>query len=419
LLRVALVGGCGASGESDEVTGTESEGAGPSTSAGPTGSTEPTSGPGTSTTTTGTSTTGDPSSGSGDPTSSSASFRIAQYNIELLDEVDLADPPSAQLGAAVDVISRFSPDILCVEEIQYDFDAADPGPGSFNDGAQNAARLAMLLDAAGSGAPYTDTLITHGNEGTAWSGYEAGVHDPYFAEIGAGNPGLFGYAVVSRHPIIVDEVRVITDFAWSDLPGNMIASLEAETGIVVPEGFPLFTKALVVAPVQVEDVVIDLVILHAQVPVGHPVAPYRNHDELVAVARLLEGGLPGVAPLSDEGRFVVIGDFNADADHGDGFPDAILGLLEHPLITRFEPTGAGTVGVTPEHNTTASVCPAAGGPDPSTGMQFQLDYILPSVTHGDLIDGGMFFPDPSREPDDWAVACQASNHMLLWADLPL
>ena len=103
------------------------------------------------------------------------------------------------------------------------------------------------------------------------------------------------------------------------------------------------------------------------------------------------------------------------------FSEAINQLLDNPLITAFQPTGPGTVGVSPEKNTTASVCGSGDGllaADPATGKEFQLDYVLPSANMGASIEGGMFFPDYATEPDDWALACAASNHMLLWADVP-
>lgn len=59
---------------------------------------------------------------------------------------------------------------------------------------------------------------------------------------------------------------------------------------------------------------------------------------------------------------IVLGDLNNDPDHGDSFSDGAQMLLDHPLLTAFTPTGAGTYGVNPEQNTTASVCPSPLSP---------------------------------------------------------
>ena len=118
-------------------------------------------------------------------------------------------------------------------------------------------------------------------------------------------------------------------------------------------------------------------------------------------------------------KFILAGDFNADPDHGDAFPDAINALLDHPLVQPFQPTGAGTEGVHPEFNTVTSACPGPAETDPSSGKQFQIDYLLPAAAFGGVVDGGMFFPNPTASPADWALACAASDHMLLWAELAL
>jgi hypothetical protein len=43
---------------------------------------------------------------------------------------------------------------------------------------------------------------------------------------------------------------------------------------------------------------------------------------------------------------------------------------------------------------------------------------MPSTTIGEPTDGGVFFPDFVTEPADFDLACRASDHMMLWADIP-
>ena len=60
--------------------------------------------------------------------------------------------------------------------------------------------------------------------------------------------------------------------------------------------------------------------------------------------------------------------------------------------------------MSPEKNTTASVCGEGDGlaaGDPTTGVQYQIDYVLPSGNMEAPITGGMFYPDFVTEPDDW------------------
>jgi alkaline phosphatase D len=356
----------------------------------------------------------------GDGGSATGHVRVGTYNIEILSSRKLDTPGEPQVAAALEVIARASPDILAIQELQYDLQAGET-PGAIDE-ANNARRFADLIDGVDETGGYDHTLIVLGHSGFDWSGYDPGVHDPYFGP-GATPPGLFNVAVISRHPILVDQVELIIDLAWTDLPESSVSVLEATTGVVVPAGFPLFWTGLLVAPMDLGDEILYLVVLHTTPPHRGDIHKHRNLDQLTGLRLLVDGALPGYEDaLPSDARFVLVGDWNADGDHGDGFPEAIQQLLEHPRITPFQPTGAGTVGLSPEKNTTASVCGEGDGldaADPATGMQFQLDYVLPSANLGASITGGMFYPDFETEPDDWALACAASNHMLLWADLPL
>ena len=345
-------------------------------------------------------------------------IRVGSYNIELLSTAKLGDPNEPQLSAALEVMARVSPDIVALQELQFD---VAPGeiPGVIDE-TNNASRLAALMNAVDKAGGYGHALIALGNSGFSWSGYDAASHDPYFGPSTI-TPGLFNMAIVSRFPIMTDDVMFIADLAWTDLPEHSLSELEATAGVVVPAGFPVFGSGLLVVPVDLGGQVLYVIVLHTTPPHTGDIAKHRNLDQLTALRLLIEGTLPG-HELPADAAFVLTGDWNADGDHGDGFPEAIDQLLDHRLVTAFQPTGPGTVGVSPDKNTTASVCGEGDGlaaADPSTGMQFQLDYVLPSANIGTPIEGGMFYPDFMTAPEDWALACAASNHMLLWADLPV
>ncbi|MEZ4752177.1 MAG: hypothetical protein R3B54_16545 [Bdellovibrionota bacterium] len=68
-------------------------------------------------------------------------FRVVQYNIKELDSVKLRDAkPSEQLKAALAIIKRLKPELLSLNEMQYD----SPGVPSkdFPTKGENAARVA-------------------------------------------------------------------------------------------------------------------------------------------------------------------------------------------------------------------------------------------------------------------------------------
>lgn len=356
----------------------------------------------------------------GSPAAPPIRVRVAQYNIYFLSTAKLLDASDDQVTAAADVVARFDPDLLAINEIEFDRSDVAPAdfvPGRFNAGAHNAERLAERLNAVTPGEPYTHTLITVGNSGFVWDGPDNGVTE--FGARGLGTLGQLNYALLSRHPILEEGVRVITDLPWDALPESTLAHMQAEVGITAPAGYPLYSKALVIAPVQVADRVLYMLLLHTVPPVWDMTRPYRNYDELRGVRLLLDGSLPGVEPLPTDAKFVLLGDFNVDPDDGEALPGAIAQLLDHPRIVPFQPEGGGTAGNHPERNTQASACPSATSIDPTTDRQLQLDYLLPAATMGEPLDGGVFFPDPLGAPGDFDLACRASDHMLLWADLNL
>ncbi|MCA9665463.1 MAG: endonuclease/exonuclease/phosphatase family protein [Myxococcales bacterium] len=345
-------------------------------------------------------------------------IRVGQYNIELLNTFKLSDQENAQVDAAVQVINRFTPDIIAINEIQYPV-TNDSMPGDRDYGETNARTFANRLSAAG-GPKYDHVVITLGNWGYKWDGYDSATHDAYFRSTSNGSvPGAINSAIISRYPIVRDQVRVIVDVPWGDLQDSKVAELQQDLGVSVPAGYPVFSNALVVVPVDVEGTIVYMVLLHTTPPLNPEINKYRNRDQLLGLRQFVDGQLPNHDGLPTDARFVLAGDFNADPDHGDGFMDTIQSLLSHPSLATFNPTGAGTVGVNPEFNTTASVCPSDGSPDPAGGKQFRLDYLLPSKTLGDPIDGALFYPSRSDAPEDWKLACGASNHMFLWAELSL
>jgi 3-phytase len=234
--------------------------------------------------------------------------------------------------------------------------------------------------------------------------------------------GRFNTAVLSRYPILLDQVRVIPDIAWEDLPDNRIAEMTADLGFGVPPGFPLFEKALQVVPVQIGDDVVHLVLHHPVTPAFDDINPYRNRDELHALKLFLDGALPGVEPLPEGAKFIIIGDLNADPEDGDGIDGGIQGILEHPSVLAVFPEGAGTKGANGQRNTYLSGCGNDDGmtvADPTQKFQLQLDYLLPSATIGQPLETFLFFPDFETDREDFDLACHASDHRFLYVDLEI
>jgi hypothetical protein len=357
---------------------------------------------------------------------------VAQFNLREFSTDKLIDPADEQASAAAEVIARFKPDIISINELQFDIQglptASMPGApsgttyGNFNgNGDDNTKRLADRIAAIDPEATYSNTLLTIGNSGFYWEGDDLGL-DWYILRGWGEWRGRHNTGILSRYPILYDQVRVITDVAWDSLPENNIALMKSETGIDVPPGFPVFEKSLNVVPVQVGEQVIYVVLLHPVAPAFDPINVYRNSDELRALAMFLDGTLPGVEPLPEGAKFFVVGDLNADPDEGDSLPGAIQRIIEHPLLAVSYPAGAGTKGQNGEYNSYLSGCGHDDGTmvgDPADRWQMQLDYVLPSATIGLAKSSILFWPDHVSERDDFDLSCRASDHKFLMVEVEL
>lgn len=357
-------------------------------------------------------------------------IRMGHWNIKELGTAKILDPDAPQLPAMAEILARFRPDILSVNELQFDIENVPeeglPGapagtqPGDSCQG-RNARRLADRLHELQPDLVYDYAVVAMGNSGVPFE------TDHEVAEEFHVRPdeylGRYSLGLLSRYPILHDQIRVLSDLAWHDLPGNRIDRIREELGIEVPEGYWLFEKAIVVVPIDVNGIVFHVVLLHPMTSGFSPMNPHRNHDELRALTLWLNGELsaPGWEPLPADARFVLVGDFNVDPDDGASDPEALPQVLASPRVVAHFPEGeGGTKGQNPRRNSFLSGCGREDGQmpwNPGNKMQMQLDYMLPSTTVGAPAASGLFFPPIGSA--DFELACRASDHRFMWEDLDL
>lgn len=357
-------------------------------------------------------------------------IRMGHWNIKELGTAKILDPEGTQLPAMAEILGRFRPDILSVNELQFDIENVPeqglPGapegtrPGDACQG-RNARRLADRLHELNPDLQYDYAVVAMGNSGVPFETDEE-VHENFHVRPDE-YLGRYSLGLLSRYPILHDRVRVLHDLAWHDLPGNRIERIREELGIEVPVGYPLFEKAIVVVPIDVEGMIFHVVLLHPMTAGFSPMNPHRNHDELRALTLWLSGELsaPGWEPLPADARFVLVGDFNVDPDDGNADPEALAQVLASArVVTHFPEGDGGTKGQNPRRNSFLSGCGRDDGQmpwNPASKMQMQLDYMLPSTTVGAPAASGIFFPTyPSA---DFELACRASDHRFVWEDLDL
>lgn len=369
-------------------------------------------------------------------------LRVATFNAylnrpttgELIE--DLRSPDDPQIQAVAEIIQRTRPDILLLQE--FDYDPNGEGIRLFQENylslSQNgAAPLTyeyVYVPPTNTGLPSGQDFDRDGRV-TLTPGDRAYGGDSF----GFGNfPGQYGMVLLSRYPIDSENIRTFQTFRWRDMPGALLpvdpATGEpwyAEESLAV---FRLSSKNHADIPVEVNGTTLHLLASHPTPPVFDGAEDRngrRNHDELRLWADYLSPAngdylyddAGDVGGLSADAHFVVLGDLNADPRDGDAYPGAIAQLLDHPRIHRHvAPTSIGALRSGREDG---HLGPAALDTTPTPVGGLRLDYVLPSNTL-EILDAGVFWPAPN-DPLAYLVGqgreVVSSDHRLVWVDLAI
>jgi 3-phytase/alkaline phosphatase D len=370
--------------------------------------------------------------------------RFATFNASLnrsnLGELieDLSTPADEQAQAVAEIIQRTRPDVLLINE--FDYDSAGTTMALFQENylsvSQNGARPIY----------YPHTFAAESNTGIQ-SGRDLdkdGVIGGPGDAFGFGFfPGQFGMAVFSRYDIKEQQIRTFQDFLWKDMPGALLpvdpATGESFYDAGDLEIFRLSSKSHWDIPIQVGRRTVHFLTSHPTPPVFDGPEDRngtRNSDEIRFWADYIRGGKHSRYIYDDYGRrgglwpgalFVIAGDQNADPFDGDSIPGAAQQLLESPKVNiKITPASAGGVEAAdqgPPNDThlgdpafdTADFSEAAfGGPG-----NLRADYVLPSRSLK-MLDAGVFWPtsdDPYFYLTGPGFPPVSSDHRLVWIDI--
>lgn len=342
-------------------------------------------------------------------------MRIATYNVDLSRKGpglllrDILSGKDRQVMAVTDVIAGAAPDVILLTGFDYDLDGLA------------LSALADRLSALDAEYPYRFALRPNTGRATGLDldgdGKTGGPGDSQ----GYGRfAGADGMAILSRLPIVEEDVADYSDTLWRDLPGALIggAGLPEE----VMEVQRLSTTGHWAVPVVLPDgAQLTLLCWYATPPVFDGPEDRngrRNHDEAAFWTRLLDGALAAPAPKPP---MVLLGDVNLDPVDGDGRPEALLSLLSDQRFLDPLPTSAGgaqaaiQVGANQTHRGDPSLDTADWPDDPGPG-NLRVDYVLPSA---DLQVSGSGISWPAPEEPGAEVASAASRHRLVWVDIEL
>jgi hypothetical protein len=346
-----------------------------------------------------------------------ADVRFATFNASLNRPVagqlrsDLSNPTSTsvfvrQAKNVAEVIQRVRPDVLLINEFDFDPVAADLFRDNFLEVSQNGAAPIEF--------PYA--FIAPSNTGIA-TGFDLNNNGAIVTTPGAPGygddafgfgafPGQFGMVVYSKYPIDTSAVRTFQLFKWKDMPGNLIPT---------PFYSPEEVAILRLSSKSHWDLPIDIGKKTVHFLVSHPTPPVfdgpedrngrRNFDEIRFWADYITPGKSGYI-YDDSGvhgglkpgeLFVIAGDQNSDPLDGDSIPGAIQQLTENPLVnTKETPESAGAVeattlqgGANLNHRSdprfdTADFADTAPG-------NLHADYLLPRKTL-QIVGSGVFWP---------------------------
>ena len=368
--------------------------------------------------------------------------RIATFNASLNRAVDgglrhdLSTPDDPQARNVAEIIQRVRPDVLLLQEFDFDVDGA-----ALRDFQANyLARPQHGMEAIA----YEFTFTAPVNTGVP-SGFDLD-HD---GKVGGGGdalgfgefPGQYGMVLLSRFPIERDRIRTFRRFLWRDLPGALLPD-RPDTSYPADWYSPDELAVLPLSSKSHWDVPLRIGRLTLHVLASHPTPPafdgpedrngLRNHDEIRFWNDYLTAANAGYIH-DDRGRaggfrsgaFVIMGDQNSDPVDGGSRNDAIRALLANPRVdSAFVPQSAGA----PEAAAAQGGANGTQKGDPRfdtadfndrVAGNLRVDYLLPSKGLK-VCGGGVFWPAQAAATASLIWGDQpapSSDHRLVWIDV--
>lgn len=314
---------------------------------------------------------------------------------------DIEAGKDRQVAAAVAVLVRLHPDIVLLTGIDWDHEGR----------ALDALRARLKsagLDYGWSYAPRPNTGRASGID-LDGDGRTGGPGDAQ----GYGTfSGAKGMALLSRLPIEASRARDYSAFLWADLPDGLIAG--AGLSEAARKVQRLSSTGHWVVPVRLgSGEVLSILAFAATPPVFDGPEDRngrRNHDETAFWLDLLDGRIPGAAPVTQP--FAIMGEATLDAEDSEGRPEALQRLLADPRLSDplpASPGGAEAADAT--HRGDPGLDTADYGDPPGN---LRVDYVLPS---SDLAVTGAGVVWPLSGDDLAADVRAASRHRLVWVDI--
>jgi len=361
--------------------------------------------------------------------------RFATFNASLnrFNAGDLADDLStldnAQAKVIAEIIQRTRPDVVLINEFDFDPLALDLFRQNYLEVSQRGAEPIEYLDSfiapSNTGIPSGHDLNNDGTIGGADDAFGFG----FF-------PGQFGMAVLSRYPIV--GTRTFQNFLWKDMPDALLP-VDPATGASWYSAdeladFRLSSKSHWDVEIQIGRQQVHFLASHPTPPVfdgDEDRNGTRNHDEIRFWADYVIPSRDnyiyddeGVAGGIERGEpFVIAGDQNSDPLDGDSIPGSIQQLLEHPRInTKQTPTSSGGIWAAETQNAINDLHLSDPAEDTADFGEppgnLRADYVLPSKQLR-IVDSAVFWPAEGEQFFELTgtFPFPSSDHRLVWVDV--
>jgi hypothetical protein len=347
---------------------------------------------------------------------------------ELVSDLSTPDDPQAQ--AVAEIIQLTAPDVILINEFDFDPGAVDLFRDNYLEVSQNGAEPVeyphFFIAPSNTGIPSGFDLNNDGSVGGPEDAYGFG----FF-------PGQFGMLVLSKYPII--GARTFQNFLWRDMPDALLP-IDPSTGESwysdeELEVFRLSSKSHWDVELQVGRSQVHFLASHPTPPVfdgDEDRNGTRNHDEIRFWSDYImpsrssyiydDAGVSGGIEPGEP--FVIAGDQNSDPFDGDSIPGSAQLLLENPRVNdKFTPTSTGGVWAAETQggaNESHLGDPAQDTADFADGApgNLRVDYVLPSKQLR-IVDGAVFWPaegEPHFELTG-VFPFPSSDHRLVWIDV--
>ncbi len=366
----------------------------------------------------------------------SVSIRFATFNValhrrsagRLVDELKPGDSRPAKRLA--EIIQRVQPDILLLNEIDYDDKNlsvqyfCDHYLANAQNGQQALNYPHRFVAAVNTGMPSGLDLDGDGRSDGRTDAYGYGAY-----------PGQFGMAVLSRFPIDAKQVRTFQKFLWRDMPDASVPQTQNGKDFYseeIMQVFRLSSKSHWDVPIRLRGQLVHFLVSHPTPPVFDGPEDRngrRNHDEIRFWSDYVSGDRGsyiyddkgGKGGLPAKSHFVIAGDLNADPVDGDSTDSPMDQLLQHPRIQGdVTPSSRGAIkkgavdGLANLRHRGDAAHDTGDFADNRAG-NLRIDYVLPSAGLP-VVDRGVFWPEPKAEGSELV---DASDHRLVWIDVQI